>query len=56
MPAARLPTVGEVVVSGSLARTIRTALAGDRLAVVEARSAELKADAPYGRAIILAHG
>jgi len=34
---------------------IRTALADDRLAAVEARSAELKADAPYSQTNILAH-
>jgi len=32
----------------------RTALADDRPAAVEARSAELKANAPYGQAKILA--
>jgi len=42
------------MVPGSLARTIRTALAGDRLAAVEARSADLKPSAPYGQTNILA--
>jgi len=43
------------MVSGWLARTIRMALARDHPAGAGGRSAELKANAPYGQANILAH-